>query len=144
MKVFLDTNVVIDFCAKREKFFSSAAKIIDLGISGDIDLAVSSLTFINVAYIMRKGYDKEVVMDKLDELASLFEITQIDGDTIHQSIEKRSKDFEDCVQCFSAMTANSDLIVTRNVNDFKDLPLPVMTPDDFIAACQKSTTEDNN
>lgn len=144
MKVFLDTNVVIDFCAKREKFFSSAAKIIDLGISGDIDLAVSSLTFINVAYIMRKGYDKEVVMDKLDELASLFEITQIDGDTIRQSIEKRSKDFEDCVQCFSAMTANSDLIVTRNVNDFKDLPLPVMTPDDFIDACQKSTTEDNN
>lgn len=144
MKVFLDTNVVVDFCAERKDFFPSAVKIIDMGIVGDIVLAASSLTFINVAYIMRKGYDKEVVMRKLGELADLFEITEIDGDVIRQSIDKKAKDFEDCVQCFSAMTADADLIVTRNVNDFKDLPLPVMMPDDFIAACQKSKAEDNN
>lgn len=142
MKVFLDTNVVVDFCAKREKFFPSAAKIIDMCISGDIDLSASSLTFINVAYIMRKAYDKQIVMDKLDELADLLEITEIDGNIIRQSIEKRSKDFEDCVQCLSAMSTDADLIVTRNKDDFADLPLPVMTPDEFISACQDSEQEE--
>lgn len=30
MKVFLDTNVVVDFCMRREPFFHDAAVIFDL------------------------------------------------------------------------------------------------------------------
>jgi len=57
MKVFLDTNVVIDFCAHRAPFFQPAACIVDMGYRGEIDIAISALTFINVAYI-EKGFPK--------------------------------------------------------------------------------------
>lgn len=30
MKVFLDTNVIVDFCAVREPFFHDASMIIDM------------------------------------------------------------------------------------------------------------------
>lgn len=36
MKVFLDTNVVIDFYAQRNDFFHAAAVIIDLAVKGVI------------------------------------------------------------------------------------------------------------
>ena len=58
MKLFLDTNIVVDFYAQRDPFFSSAWKIIELAERGLVDIVVSSLTIINLAYILRKGYDK--------------------------------------------------------------------------------------
>ena len=55
MKLFLDTNIVVDFYAQRDPFFSSAWKIIELAERGLVDIVVSSLTIINLAYILRKG-----------------------------------------------------------------------------------------
>jgi predicted nucleic acid-binding protein len=34
MKVFLDTNILIDFIARREDFYQAAANLINLGIKG--------------------------------------------------------------------------------------------------------------
>ena len=47
MKVFLDTNVIIDFYAQRDDFFRPAAIIIDLAIKKQLELCVSSLSFYN-------------------------------------------------------------------------------------------------
>lgn len=135
MKVFLDTNVVVDFCVQREEFFKPAAQIIDLAIAGEIEIVISSLTFINVAYIVRKAFGKDVVFSKLQKLSELCHISEIDEYVIKSSIARHSKDFEDCVQCLSAIKANSDLIVTRNKDDFVDLPLNAMTPAEFIEHC---------
>ena len=44
-KVFLDTNVFIDFLARRGQFFSPAAKIVQLSQDQKIELLVSALSF---------------------------------------------------------------------------------------------------
>lgn len=54
MKIFLDTNVMVDFCAEREPFYSNAATIIEMGHNGNVSLIVSSLTLVNIAYVLRK------------------------------------------------------------------------------------------
>lgn len=143
MRVFLDTNVVVDFCAKREDYFLPAAEIIDLGISGRIDLIISSLTFVNVAYIMRKAYSTDIVFQKLNKLAEICDISEIGGNVIRDSITKKSGDFEDCVQCLSAMSEDADIIVTRDRKGFKGLPLPFMTPTEFILKCQQQDVGDS-
>jgi len=135
MKVFLDTNVVIDFCAHRAPFFQPAACIVDMGYRGEIDIAISALTFINVAYILRKAFPKEDVYAKLGSLAELCDVSPIDRSTVKEAIRRRSSDFEDCVQCFSAMASRADIIVTRDETGFKDLPVPFITPSDFISRC---------
>lgn len=43
------------------------------------------------------------------------------------------KDFEDAVQSQSAIESGIQLVVTRNVKDFKAAPLQVMTPDEFLS-----------
>jgi hypothetical protein len=37
-------------------------------------------------------------------------------------------DFEDAVQCYTAVACNADVIVTRNIKDFAASPLLVKTP----------------
>lgn len=49
MKLFLDTNVVIDFCVERVPFYESVAGIIELASRSEVALVASSLTVVNTA-----------------------------------------------------------------------------------------------
>ena len=58
MKVFLDTNILLDFvdnCEKREY----AETIIELGRQGIIELYASYLSYANMGYILRKRKQDE-------------------------------------------------------------------------------------
>ena len=132
MRVFLDTNVVIDFYARREDFFLPASVIIDLAYKKRIDIVVSSLTFVNAFFILRKTYHKEDLYLKLSKLAAICTITKIDDEIIKLCLQKEVADFEDAVQCASAKTSDMDVIVTRNPKHFKDFDVNVQTPSEFL------------
>ena len=67
-------------------------------------------------------------------LASLCKITEIEENIIHRSLCRETRDFEDCVQYESALLHQVDVIITRNVKDFKDFVGNVQTPNEFLAA----------
>ena len=48
-------------------------------------------------------------------------------------------DFEDAAQAAAAATAGVEAIITRNGVDFSGAPIPVYSPDEFLA--QLSTTD---
>jgi len=137
MNVFIDTNVVVDFLGKREGFFESAAMIFQMQKDGKIDAIVSSLTIINCAYILRKVFSREVMLDKVEKLCKTFRISAIDKTTLVETLERRPYDFEDTVQHISALPYKPDIIITRDKRGFLDLEVPIMTPDEFIAECKK-------
>lgn len=132
MRVFLDTNVIMDFCAKRLPFFDDASLIIDMGYRKELTLIVSSLSFINVAYILRKAYQPELVMQKLNSLATICTISPIDEEAILAGIRMRAKDFEDSVQYLSALRCNAEVIITRDAVGFQGFPILSQTPCDFL------------
>ena len=137
MNVFIDTNVVVDFLGKREGFFESAAMIFQMQKDGKIDAIVSSLTIINCAYILRKVFSREVMLDKVEKLCKTFRISAIDKTTLVEALERRPYDFEDTVQYISALPYKPDIVITRDKRGFLDLEVPIMTPDEFIAECKK-------
>ena len=57
-KVFLDTNILMDFVENREKR-EYAETIIELGKTGVIQLFASYLSFANMGYILRKRQQEE-------------------------------------------------------------------------------------
>ena len=52
MKVFLDTNILLDYVDNREQR-EHAKRIIDEGVKGNIQLVASYLTYANMAFILR-------------------------------------------------------------------------------------------
>ena len=135
MRIFLDTNVLVDFCAEREPFYPDAASIIEMAYDGKVTAIASSLTFVNIAYVLRKVKPHELVMQKLEQLMDLCVVLPIDRQIISLASSSRSKDFEDAVQYFSAVQANVDLVITRDAKGFADFEIPVMTPAEFLARC---------
>lgn len=54
MKVFLDTNILIDFISGRKPFVDEALVLFQLADDKEIELMVSDLTIINIVPILRR------------------------------------------------------------------------------------------
>ena len=52
MKVFLDTNILVDIADNRE-FAHQGRLIFQLGVTGAVEIFASYLTFANLNYILR-------------------------------------------------------------------------------------------
>ncbi len=67
---------------------------------------------------------------KMDFLRRFMVVTPIDSVVVDKAYNAAWKDFEDCIQFYSALCVGSDYIVTRNVRDFERATIPVLSPDD--------------
>lgn len=144
MKAFLDTNVVVDFCAQREPYFKNALAIMDMGFRKEITIIVSALTLVNTVYVLRKVVAKELILKKVERLMDLCDVSPINYWVMRKSVYSGRKDFEDAVQYYSANFANADVIVTRDKSGFCDLDVLVQTPEEFIDFCDREYLKDNN
>ena len=93
---------------------------------------MSATTFVNAFFLLRKSYSREDLYKSMTGLASLCEITGVDGGIIKRCLSLERKDFEDSVQYESALLHQVDVIVTRNIKDFKDYANNVQSPTDFL------------
>ena len=68
----------------------------------------------------------------LNTLFGLFELLDTTGLDCRKAVSSEVSDFEDAVMVESAVRAEVDCIVTRNLKDFEKSPIPVYTPSDFL------------
>lgn len=121
-RIFLDTNILIDYIDNRAGA-DDAEQIFACGFSGEVLLFASSLTFSNMAYII-KGRTQEEKYDALRQMAGIVEIVDLRKQEVMAAIAHPVKDFEDMLQYQCAKAANCDYIVTndRRHYDFSDIP----------------------
>ena len=132
-KILIDTDVILDFFFDRKPFSESAAKVFSLCESKEIVGYITPVIISNVYYLLRQTAKHEKVIEKLKMLVSITEILVIDRDSVLHALSSNFKDFEDALQNYSAETNKEiDLIVTRNLKDFKNSSLAVMSPDNFL------------
>lgn len=136
MRIFVDTNVVVDFLTHRPDFYEPAASIFQLVKEDAVSCIVSSLTIVNCAYLMRKIYGKQGTLAKIALFIRMLDISPIDQDVIERAIQAEPYDFEDAVQYQSSLIEQADIIITRDKKGFRDFDLPVMTPAEFLENCQ--------
>jgi predicted nucleic acid-binding protein len=68
----------------------------------------------------------------LNKLLVYVDILSVDSDIIRLALNSIFKDFEDAVQYYTSIKNNLDIILTRNIKDYKSTDIPVMTPDEFL------------
>jgi predicted nucleic acid-binding protein len=132
-RVLIDTDVILDFFFDRKPFSENAAKVLALCESNIITGHITSVIVSNVYYLLRQTAKHEKVVDKLKQLISITEVLTTDKETIKQALNSPFKDFEDALQNFSAeANGDIDVIITRNLKDYKNSALGVMAPDNYL------------
>lgn len=130
-KVFLDTNILMDFVENREKR-EYAETIIELGKIGVIQLFASYLSYANMGYILRKRQqeDRYRMIRNARKIATVLPCNAAQLDT---TLTNPVKDFEDMLQYQCALAAGCDVIVTNNKRDFQEFcQLPFLTSEEFL------------
>ena len=131
--IFIDTDVIIDFLIDREPHSREAAIIFTLIEQKKLKGFVSSLTFSNLYYVLRKIESHNKVIAKLDSISRLLTILKVDQQTIKYAISSGFTDFEDSIQYYCAHDIRKiDVIITRNIKDYKGSEIPVMTPAEYL------------
>lgn len=133
MKVFLDTNILLDVLVERDnqRFTENAAKILGLGADSVIELNMSVLSITTIAYVLKNmtSHRKKSIMK---DLTSIVKVLPSLPEHVSNMLDNPMKDIEDALQVQSAMEGQCDIIVTRDIHDFQDSELPVITPDDLL------------
>jgi len=131
--ILLDTDVLLDFFFDRKPYSEHSAKVLSLCESNEIRGFITPVIISNLYYLLRQTSTHERVIDKLSQLVFFTEILIIDRTSIIQALNSGFRDFEDALQNFSAESNGSiNLIVTRNLKDFKNSSLSVMTPENYL------------
>ena len=132
-KVLIDTDVILDFFFDRKPFSDHAAQILALCESNEITGFITSVIISNVYYLLRQIAPHEKVIKKLLQLTSIIEVLTTDKTIIIKALNSGFKDFEDALQNFSAeISGEIDLIITRNIKDFKNSSLGILTPENYL------------
>ena len=132
MRILLDNDVILDYVLERQPFFVEAEEIFMLNAKKEITVFVSSITPVNVFYTGRKLKGKEFTFKAVRRLVLLVEVCRLDKKVLQSAFTLNFTDYEDAVQCASALAENLDAIVTRNTTDYKNSPVKIYSPIEFL------------
>lgn len=77
MKVFIDTNILIDFMAVRQPYYQPASALFALAELKELKLVYSSVTVANSFYILRKTYNCSQLAEAFENQRSVVEISGV-------------------------------------------------------------------
>ncbi len=131
-KVLIDSDIILDLFSQREPFYKSAAELFSLIDNGSIKGYVSSLIFSNLFYILKKLKSKSQARNILIKLKVLTEVLPVDEKIIELALASNLDDFEDAIQYYVAINKKIDVIITRNIKDYKNADIHAITAEDYL------------
>jgi predicted nucleic acid-binding protein len=132
-KLFVDTNIILDWLLDREPYADAATRLFSLADRGELTLMTSALSMVNVAYFLRKAIGDKHARSTLAKLRIRCEVTPSGNRQIDEAISDGGPDFEDAYQYACATAAGADMIVTRDARGYKHSALPVLTAAEYLA-----------
>lgn len=128
MRALFDTNVILDVWLLREPFWRGSAAAVGKVELGAVEGYLCPTTITTLHYLGRKQLGEALVRERLFDLLSIFKLGELSADVFHLALESRISDFEDAVIESVAVKSEIDVIVTRNVKDFKHSTVSVIEP----------------
>ena len=132
-KIFVDTDVIIDFLIDRRPHADSSTEIFNLGEHKIVDIFTSTLCLNKVHYIIKRETGEKKAREVILELLEIIEVLAVGKEEIVRALNSDFSDFEDAIQHAVALKKGTiKSIITRNIKDYKNSDISVFTPDMFI------------
>ena len=132
MRLLIDANIILDVLQDRAPHVRDSALIWKLCETERAEGFISALTFANLVYILRKSLSPQLVYDLLRQLKLIFRIADLGAEDLERAAALTWDDYEDAIQAVTAQRLRADYIITRNIGDFTESPIPAVTPAAFL------------
>ncbi|EDY22395.1 PIN domain protein [Chthoniobacter flavus Ellin428] len=132
MRVFLDTNIVLDVLLNRPAFIVDSEAVILRCESIGHPMFIAWHGLATVYYLLKRGRTESEALIELDKLLSWVCVADCSDADARTARALSFTDFEDALQAVSAAASAADLIVTRNIADFSRSKVPAVTPQELL------------
>ncbi len=133
MNIFIDTNILFDFVFRRQGFYEEAFKVFALAGNKEHCLFVSALSVVNGVYVAKRyNLSLSDIKKAFKEMSSFVNVVDLTGKAVTDCLDIDWKDYEDSAQYLTAVSVNTDVIVTRNKKDFSKSTIPVKLPSEIF------------
>ena len=144
-KVFIDTNVILDYVLQREHG-SEAKAVVAWLVEQRIPMMMSVGGFYTMHYLIDKYLRQELQLDKASRIAPLrtlltrilqtFTVVEHDNASLLRGVnDQQYADLEDSCQYQLALRSECDMLVTFDIKHFGQTEvLQIITPQQFIEA----------
>lgn len=126
MRALLDTDLLLDVALAREPHAHDSASVLRWAESGGT-AAVAWHSLSNCAYLLKGGG-----RPFLKRLLRLVEVAPVATADARRALELPMADLEDAFQAAAALAWRADLIVTRNLIDYRRSPIRACSPAAFL------------
>ena len=130
-RIFLDTNVILDFLLEREPFYYDALKLWVACEEESVEGYVSALTVNNVHYIAQRIKSDTTAMIAVRGMRDVFNVVPLDKELMRRAADFHDRDFEDDIQLQSAIEAGCSHLFTRDPTHFRSTAIAVVPPPSF-------------
>jgi predicted nucleic acid-binding protein len=131
--VLFDLGVILDVLQRREPFFDRSARALASAETGQVQGWVAAHSLTTLFDLLATYQSAEKARLVLTGLMTFLAVAQVDQAVVEQALNLPYSDFEDAVRLIAALRSGAQYLVTRNVQDYKAGPLPVLQPAELLA-----------
>jgi predicted nucleic acid-binding protein len=133
MRLFLDANIIVATLNKEYPLFTWSSRLLSLQGKQNIELFTSPLCLAIAFYFVSKKSGEKMAREKIGLLLQHMGITAMDEKTTDKAISnKKTHDFEDSMEYYSAIQHNCNYIITENQKDFYFSEIGVVGCEEFL------------
>lgn len=133
LRLFLDTNILIDLLADRKPFSNSAYLIFREAKLGKWDLYTSSNSIITTFYILEKEINSKPANKAIETILKRIVIQDLARKEFYLALKSKTEDLEDACQIECANKIKKlDYIITRDKKGFEHSIVAVLNPDELV------------
>jgi len=132
-KVFIDTDILLDFTLKRDAY-DIVRKLMEWAIKGRIQLFITPSIVLIASYWLTKAYGAVKAKELLSALLADIQVIDIGHEITVNALHSQIGNMEQALQYYTALHHKLDYFITRDKSlDKAASPvLPVCRPEEFI------------
>lgn len=126
MRILIDTDVLLDVALNRREFVEKSAAVLRWAEAGG-KASIAWHSIANCAYLLED--DGRLFLKRL---LTIVAVARVGTEEAENALALPMGDLEDALQAASAQAWSATHIVTRNLTDYRQSPVPAISPKAFV------------
>lgn len=130
--MLIDTNVILDFALNRPPDALIARQLIHRIETNPAPAFIAWHSVATIHYVVQREINRTAARAIVEQIGGFLNVVPTGSESLTFALSLPMGDFEDAMQVAAAHACGAGQIVTRNLRDFTDSPIPAVTPEQAL------------
>jgi len=132
-RALFDTNVILDALLDRQPFCTDAKALWQAHLNNQFAAHITATSLTDIFYISRRHAGRDRAWQAVGACLDQLYVISVGFNELQIATTLGDSDFEDNLQIACAMSAQLDVVITRNPSGFATSRIPVLTPQQMLS-----------